>query len=283
MICQVSDLAIYYEIHGEGTPILMLHGFYPDHRSMKGCLEPIFVKQPGWKRIYLDLPGMGQTKGQNWLDSSDKMLQVVLEFVEHVIPHQSFLIVGDSYGAYLARGIVYKQADRVDGICLVCPCIVADSTKRTVPLHQTLVRDQELLSSLSADEANEFESIAVIQNRRNWERFRDEIFSGVQLADSEFLERLRQNGYTFSFPVDSLEKPFEKPTLILTGRQDAMVGYRDAWEILENYPRATFAVLDAAGHILQIEQERLFEELVCEWLERVKAEKGDPSVGQPAT
>jgi len=113
-------------------------------------------------------------------------------------------------------------------------------------------------------------------NRRNWEPVRDEIFSGVQLADSAFLERLRANGYTFSFPVDSLEKPFEKPTLILTGRQDATVGYQDAWDIIENYPRATFAVLDAAGHILQIEQERLFEELVCEWLERVKAEKRDP-------
>jgi len=250
---------------------------------MKGCLEPIFVKRPGWKRVYLDLPGMGQTKGQSWLDSSDRMLKVVLEFVEQVIPHQSFLIVGDSYGAYLARGIVYKQAERVDGICLVCPCIVADSKKRTVLPHRTLVRNQELLSSLSADEANEFESIAVVQNRRNWERVRDEIFSGVQLADSEFLERLRANGYTFSFPVDLLEKPFEKPTLILTGRQDATVGYHDAWGILEHYPRATYAVLDAAGHVLQIEQERLFEELVCEWLQRIKAEKENAYIGQPAT
>jgi pimeloyl-ACP methyl ester carboxylesterase len=203
------------------------------------------------------------------------MLQVVLEFVEQVIPHQSFLIVGDSYGAYLARGIVYKQAALVDGICLVCPCIVADSKKRTVPPLRTLLQNQELLSSLSEDEASEFGSIAVIQNRRNWECVRDEILSGVQLADSVFLERLRENGYTFSFPVDLLEKPFEKPTLILAGRQDATVGYRDAWEIIENYPRATFVVLDAAGHILQIEQERLFKELVCEWLERVKAEKGD--------
>lgn len=44
---------------------------------------------------------------------------------------------------------------------------------------------------------------------------------------------------------------------------------KDAWDILDNYPRATFCVLDRAGHNLQIEQEDLFMSLVREWLERV--------------
>ena len=39
---------------------------------------------------------------------------------------------------------------------------------------------------------------------------------------------------------------------------------------MEKYPRATFAVLDLAGHILQIEQESLFNALVNEWLDRVE-------------
>jgi pimeloyl-ACP methyl ester carboxylesterase len=53
-----------------------------------------------------------------------------------------------------------------------------------------------------------------------------------------------------------------------------MVGYRDAWEILENYPRSTFAVLDRAGHNLQIEQETLFNALVNGWLDRVEENIG---------
>ncbi len=244
MICQVNDLAIYYEVHGDGIPILMLHGFYPDHHLMKGCMEPIFDKQSGWKRIYLDLPGMGQTKGKDWIDSSDKMLKIILEFVEQVIPRQKFLIVGESYGAYLARGIVYTKPASVDGMCLLCPLIVADVNKRTLPHPLILLRDEELLSRLSEYEANEFRSITVVQNHRNWEKFRDHVLVGLKVADSEFLERLRKNGYEFSFAVDPLEKPFEKPTLILMGRQDTSVGYRDAWDIIENYPRATFAILD---------------------------------------
>ena len=63
--------------------------------------------------------------------------------------------------------------------------------------------------------------------------------------------------------------------MILVGRQDAAVGYRDAWEVLEDYPRGTFAVLDRAGHNLQIEQETLFNALVNEWLDRVEENLGE--------
>jgi pimeloyl-ACP methyl ester carboxylesterase len=64
-----------------------------------------------------------------------------------------------------------------------------------------------------------------------------------------------------------------KPTLMLLGQQDTSTGYRDAWPILEQYPRATFAVLDKAGHNLQIEQADLFTAFVSEWLDRVEAER----------
>lgn len=55
---------------------------------------------------------------------------------------------------------------------------------------------------------------------------------------------------------------------MLLGRQDSVVGYKDAWDILDNYPRVTFAVMDRAGHNLQLEQEELFFSLVKEWLIR---------------
>ena len=109
-----------------------------------------------------------------------------------------------------------------------------------------------------------------MQNPETWRRFRDEIQPGLKVADYDFLNGLRERGYDFSFAVDVPDRRFEKPTLMLLGRQDSSVGYKDAWNILENYPRATFAVLDKAGHNLQIEQPGLFEALVKEWLERVE-------------
>ena len=87
------------------------------------------------------------------------------------------------------------------------------------------------------------------------------------IADQPFSERLQR---TYSFDVDVLPAPFPAPTLILTGRQDHMCGYREAYHLLDNYPRATFAVLDRTGHALEIEQMTLFHVLVNEWLDRVE-------------
>jgi pimeloyl-ACP methyl ester carboxylesterase len=61
---------------------------------------------------------------------------------------------------------------------------------------------------------------------------------------------------------------------MIMGRQDSAVGYRDHWQLIENFPRASFVILDKAGHNLQIEQEKLFRELVKEWLSRVSEETG---------
>jgi pimeloyl-ACP methyl ester carboxylesterase len=270
MECQLSDITVYYEKHGDGHPVILLHGFGPDHHLMTGCMEPVFSKRDNWIRFYPDLPGMGKTPAKEWIHNSDQILDLVSDFIDTVIPDQNFLLVGESYGAYLARGIVHRKSHRIDGLFLLCPLIITDPTRRTLPKHVTLVKDPNLLSTLGPAERDMFESFSVVQNRAIWERSRNEVNIGLNAADEAFMTRIQPDGYAFSFDVDVQSKPFTKPTLILTGRQDAIVGYRDAWEILEKYPRATMAVLDRAGHNLQIEQEGLFNTLVNEWLDRVE-------------
>lgn len=270
MECLLGEITIYYEEVGEGKPVIMLHGYYPDHRLMSGCMEPVFLKREGYRRIYIDLPGMGKTKSNSSIINSDRMLQVVLDFIKKVIPNENFLITGASYGGYLARGVLYHLANRIDGMLLLCPVIIAEHKKRSLPLHVVLVRDEELLAALSEEEAEDFESMSVVQSERIWERYNNEICSGVHIADGLFLEKLRNEGYLFSYDVDAICEKFVKPVLFLLGKQDASVGYKDAWSILDNYPRATFAVLDKAGHNLHLEQDELFNCLANEWLDRVE-------------
>ena len=76
--------------------------------------------------------------------------------------------------------------------------------------------------------------------------------------------------YGFSFDLAEAEKGFARPTLIIAARQDTVVGYRDAWDILESYPRATFAVIDRADHGWPIESPRLLSALVADWLDRIE-------------
>lgn len=271
MICKLTGIDVNYEVIGSGKPILLLHGYHVDHRLMSGCMEPVFQKLEGYKRIYIDLPGMGKTKGEQWIVNSDCMLNVVLDFINEIIPTERFLLAGESYGGYLARGILHKMADRIDGLFLLCPAITMDEKERDTPPHTVLMRNEALLSQLEQSEAEGFDLFQVIQSEKIWHRYRDEVLSGVKLADNDFLQRiLDENNGSFSFNPNDFKEIYGRPVLILLGRQDWCVGYKNAWNILDNYPRAAFAVLDSAGHNLQLEQEELFHSFVTEWLTRVR-------------
>ena len=74
---------------------------------------------------------------------------------------------------------------------------------------------------------------------------------------------------TYSLSVDPVAQ-LDAPTLIVTGRQDIMTGYADAWPLLPDYPRATYAVLDRADHDLPIQNHALYQALVDDWLTRVE-------------
>jgi pimeloyl-ACP methyl ester carboxylesterase len=271
MKCELKDITVHYEAIGEGIPIIMLHGWSLSHRQMLNILEPVFAQREGWKRIYPDLPGHGRTPAREWITNQDKILDVVLDFIDKVIPGRRFVVAGASAGAYLARGVVLRRAAMLDGVLLTVPMIVAPDSERRVPAHICIVKDPALLAELPPDEAQEFNDLAVVQTRKMVEMLR--AFSAAnEIGDQVFQAGIREDPkrYAFSFDVDAIPEPCAAPTLIVAGRQDSMVGYVQAWEIMKNYPRATFAVLDRAGHCLEFEQEEVFGVLAREWLDRVE-------------
>jgi pimeloyl-ACP methyl ester carboxylesterase len=275
MDCELKDITVHYEAFGEGRPIIALHGWGMDHRYMVSDLEPLFRQRDGWKRIYPDLPGHGLTPGPDWIKDRDQELDVVLDFVDAVIPEERFAVAGSSAGAYMARGVVHRRPAAIDGVLLTVPLIAAGDAERHVPSHVTVVTDPALASELEPDEAEGLFEIVVVQSRKVLEYLRADVPS-AETGDEAYQERIheRPETYAFSFDVDALPKPCPAPTLIVTGRQDSVIGYRDAWGILENYPRGTFAVLDRAGHFMGVEQAALFHALAGEWLDRVEEYAG---------
>lgn len=274
---KIKDINIYYEIHGKGTPVVMIHGWGPDHRLMKGCMEPIFKSiKDSYKRIYFDLPGMGKTNSSSWITGSDQMLEIITNFINDIIPGENYLLAGESYGGYLSRGLINKYSSKINGLLLICPLtrpyIPTENgmDKGNVPDLTVLEKDETFLKKLNEDDRKYFQGINVIQNEKIWKRFKPEVLEGLKIADNNFLDNCLGQNTFFSFDVDKLDKPFDKPSLIIMGRQDVAVGYRDQYKFLENFSRASYIILDKAGHNLQIEQDTLFNALVKEWLERVK-------------
>ena len=262
---------VYYEEFGEGKPILIIHGLACNIELMKGCIEPIFKKVNGYKRIYIDLLGMGKSNNCSLeYASSDKILEMLLSFIKEKIDKE-FLLVGESYGGYLSRGILSKCYKNIEGLMLLCPMIIPDDTKRTLPEGNLKFHDKEFLEKIDKNKRELFLEYMIIANEKMYKRFEKEVISGIEQANNDFIKKLREN-YSFSFNVDEEIKMinFSKPSLFITGRQDNAVGYYDLYNLLEDYPRATFAILDTAGHNLQIEQEEVFNSLFLNWLERIE-------------
>jgi pimeloyl-ACP methyl ester carboxylesterase len=266
MECQLANSSVHYHTFGQGRPFITVSGAPGDHRIILSWMEPLFSARPGWQRWYFDLPGTGLSRGAAEITGSDQMLDVVCDFIDAVIPGQSFALLGLSYGGYLARGVVYRKPTLVDGLCLLVPWL-SDHVNQTLPAPATCIADPALLAQLPPDEAERFAGLTVLQTPGLLEWYRDVVVPARQGADWTVLDRVVAN-YQFTFDVEA--QRFEKPVLLLTGRQDTHVGYQDSWGILECYPRATFAVLDRAGHALGVEQELLFRALVSEWLDRVE-------------
>lgn len=270
-----TSVTLNFVERGSGTPVLALHGWTPDHRLMLGCLEPVFAKRPGHRRLYPDLPGMGKSPAPSSIAGSDDVLDALQDFVDDTIGDEPFLLIGESYGGYLSRGLVRARAQQVLGLALICPAgNNLEKAERTVPERQVLRPDPELLDSLDDDRlAQEFADGAVVQTLDTLRRFRDEILAGLDLADTAAMARIKERWELAEHPPEG-DGQFDRPSLILTGRQDDSAGYVEQFALLPYYPRATYAVLDVAGHNLQIEQPALFDALMLEWLDRVAAESG---------
>lgn len=268
MNCDLGDIAVFYETYGTGRPIVMLPGRPSDHRTMVRFMEPLFTERNGWLRLYPDLPGTGRTKGVEHLATHDQMLNTVLAFIDAVIPGQRFVVAGLSYSGYLARGVVYHRAGSIDGVMLCPPQVKAEPAPAQLPPKTVLVDDPTLTAKLGPDEAPVVADLVAVRSLPVIAAVHD-VVTEIQRADHGFFARLDAAG-PFSFEVDTLPAPFDGPTLIVTGRQDNLCGYQDAWDLLGSYPRATFAVLDRAGHFVNIEQDVLCRALMCEWLDRVE-------------
>lgn len=261
----VGDTAVRYHERGSGVPVLILHGVGVDHREMATALEPLFVDRSSYRRIYVDLPGMGGTPAPEALDSNDAVLDLLLGFADDVVGGDEFLVVGHSYGGYLGRAIASRHASRVAGMALICP---ATDRSRDVPDHVVLHTSGDPAHSLDPAAGAEFREYFVVHTPETARRFQEAVVPAKSLVDRSALSRIFVR---WRLREETEDRPqFTRPVLILAGRQDSSVGWLDSVRLLDRYPRATLAVLDRAGHALAHEQGSLLVALMAEWLDRVE-------------
>jgi pimeloyl-ACP methyl ester carboxylesterase len=268
------------ESFGAGRPIIFLHGWQLAKNLELADFEPAFEGRGGWRRIYTDLPGMGTRSDEGGdLINFNSLLDWVLDFINTEAPGEPFAIAGMSVGGQLARGVADAMPDRCLGLLLRAPRLIAKREERSIydprgPKLSEMGRDERDLY-LDRDDIGAPLPVAFHAENAN----RDESWAHARArANLNVLKRIEAE-----YELDPLPtKVFERPTLIIVGRQDSRVGFLEALAtnkdvppalgiaLHKQYPRATIVALDRAGHALPVGSPDLFHALVRDWLFRME-------------
>ena len=262
MDLRIRGAVIHWAEHGDGVPLVALHGAGVDHREIEAAIEAI-VPRAGYRRIYPDLPGMGRSTTVG-MTCNDDVVAVLGDFIDH-LGAGPVMLLGHSYGGYLARGLAARRPDMVLGLALFCP--VAERSG-DLPDHQVARQDPDAYDELEPGQRAGFDEYFVVRTRATARRYRDHVVPGTMLVDDAALARIFSG-----WRVEVGSGTLTVPTLIVAGRRDSAVGYSDATALLERYLDATLAVIGGAGHALIHERPDLLAALVADWLDRARPDQ----------
>lgn len=243
-----------------------------DHGDEAATYDAIFAGR-GFQRIYADLPGMGHSADLPLPEDLDGYADRIVVMIRETLGDQPFLLSGTSAGALLACGVTARMAGQVRGLLLRVPLVHGPDAARRIDPVPVLHEDEALVAALSRRDRAMLGGVPLIQ-RAGWvasmlDKMRQRVVPAMRRARGRDLQPLRTDParYTLRDQVGQ----FDRPALILVARQDDSVGWRDALDRFAGWPRASLALLDAAGHEFPLDgQMPLARALVEDWLDRLE-------------
>jgi len=243
---------MYVQAIGEGRPLIFVHGWRLSGETERADYEPVLANRRGWHRLYPDLPGMGRSPAEPWIRRKADFLEALIHQIDDLIGDAPFAVAGTSSGAELAQATAHRMQGRARGLLMRVPMLIGDDAARVVAPADAAAALPRSYHQARRDKLEQL-----------WEPAR-------RTADDQFLEPIRADPRRYTLDGISTSTPLTIPVLVIVGRQDTRVGFEQAWRLAQSYPRATFALLDRAGHELPTGNPQLFQALVNDWLDRVE-------------
>jgi pimeloyl-ACP methyl ester carboxylesterase len=266
-------MTIEHELRGAGPTAVFIHGLTVDRRVMIDAFDELFAAA-GVRRLYVDLPGHGASPGDAANASADAFVDALAALVRATLAPsaeragelEAPLVVGYSYGGYLAQALV-RELGGARGLLLVCPIVEPDFARRTQPPRRVAVHDPELPYSDDPREREAFAEVAVQMTRPVLERFQRAVHPANIAADASVVQAMRAR-YAVSRPIGDALARLEAPATIVCGRDDHWAGWQDAVPLVAQLKRPHFVVLPDSGHLLPFEQPAAFAQAVRDFLAR---------------
>lgn len=129
----VNGVMIAYSHHGEGTPLVLIHGYPLDH-SIWNQIVPQLESE--FELILPDLRGFGISATTTSASSITDMADDLAGLLDHLEIEKAAL-AGHSMGGYVALAFARKYPQRVTGLALVSSQALADTPERKQGRYKT--------------------------------------------------------------------------------------------------------------------------------------------------
>ncbi|AMV70371.1 MULTISPECIES: alpha/beta fold hydrolase [Lactobacillaceae] len=240
---------LHFESLGSGQPIIFLHGLGLNAESMRGFFEPSLEKAttPSYQRVYVDLPGMGESIMPPELTTSDQVLAMIHKFITPIAGGRKAILVGHSYGGYLALGLIAKHPQNFVGAFLTAPVVIAEKSKRTVAAQKHLILEPIRPETPAFQD---FLKMNVKVSTQTWADYQRLILPGIKQFNLAAWNQIKASGhYAFSFEPQ-LPKLLDQslPVHMILGQNDTEVGYGDQLGFSAQMPTIINRIVPNAGH-----------------------------------
>ncbi len=233
MYVKIDDLNIYYDIQGEGFPILLFHGWGGNSNS----LYPIgnYLKDK-YKVIYIDFPGFGKSDVPKCSLSGEDYKIIVSKFINY-LNLKDFIIIGHSFGGRIGIRIATERKKDIKGLILIDSAGIRDKKKlkqriseRTFKFLKSAVL--KLLKGKTKDKTISFlQKIFGSKDYKNVDGVMRETL--VKIVNEDLLPILKE---------------IEAKTLIIWGEFDKELPLRHGLIMKENIKNSNLVIIKNGSH-----------------------------------
>jgi len=247
----INSIRLYYESHGDGAPVVFLHGRGGNHLSWWQQV-PFFRDR--YRCIVIDHREFGLS-----LDAPDGPGRAAhVDDLEQLLDHlriEKVFLVGQSMGGSTALGAAVRFPDRVMGL------VLAD-TSGSIRAADILADFRDRVKALPQDAA--VRAISEAFRKRDPERAF--LYAEIGRLCAPVRETLEEYLLNEDGPSPDDLARFDVPTLVLVGSDDMVISLAIARMVHGYIKGSRLAVVDGAGHSVYFEKPAEFNRLVADFL-----------------
>lgn len=257
----INGIDLYYEIQGQGEPVVFLSGFSTHHLSWQPFIEPL---QNTFQMILLDNRGAGQSTAPDTPYTIEMMADDTAALLDH-LKIEKASIVGSSMGTSITQSFAHLHPDRIHKGVLIAPF----ARLPRASLLKSVTTGKLLQAGVAID--------LVVETVIPWLFSRDFVANEEKVAAKK--EEMMQNPYPqtiegFLGQIAALEAfdstPFLKRLkcefLLIAGEEDLSTPLHCAEHLHEHLTHSTLTSFPRIGHMVHAEKRTEVIELMRTFL-----------------